>query len=226
MTFTEFINNLSNKDKKNYETYSPIRGPITFRLVFNTLIKDNQNITYNDVNSFVKNDKALKDILFPYLAVIEEMLKTIIFKNYDIDLSKEKKEIPNYHDFKKLSAVLIEKTNNDEITELYKKFSLNFADIIKFVKEKPKYFNDIDINYLMLVKSLRDKTMHHLPLLFNYEGSTIEETTKQIRALISLLPENYKESFIEKIKEATNKTKANISPSFYLYTLKEVDINV
>lgn len=219
MTFTEFINRLSLEDKANYEKYSPIRGPITYRLIFNALIKISQNVTYKDVNSFVRYDKALKDVLFVFLAVLEEKIKAQIFKNFDIDPEKDKRN--NYNHFDNLESVLMEKNNKDEVTTLYRKFKLNFGEIIEFVKKHPTYFDDIDINQLQLVWKLRNKTMHHLPLLFDYNGSTVEETSNQLQALIFLLPDSYKGKCVERINYPTKESKENINYSFKELILQE-----
>ncbi len=219
VNYTEFINGLSEKDKANYEQYSLIRSPITYRIIFEALSSFNQNVTYQDVNSFVRYDKALKDILYPYLAVIEEKIKAIIFRNFDInpDSAEEEKE---YRIFDKLSSKLKESKSRNEITALYKKFALNFGGIKLLIEKYPKYFEGIHNEDLDLVNILRNKTMHHLPLLFDYNGSIVKETAEQIKALISLLPECYKESFVKDICYITSKTMDNIDSSFYALTLK------
>ena len=51
------------ENKKNYDDYSKIRGAQQYRIIYETLVKINPNVTWNDVNSFVIFDKAIKDIL-------------------------------------------------------------------------------------------------------------------------------------------------------------------
>ena len=67
MGFREFISSLNDEEKKNYYDYSKIRGEQQYRIIYETLLKIDSNVTWNDVNAFVIFDKAIKDTLFKYL---------------------------------------------------------------------------------------------------------------------------------------------------------------
>lgn len=58
MPFQDFISSLSEKDKKNFEDYSKIREEQQYRIIYETLVKIDSNVSWNDVNSFVIFDKT------------------------------------------------------------------------------------------------------------------------------------------------------------------------
>lgn len=220
MEFITFINNLSEEDRENYNKYSPIRGPQMYRIIFETLSKKNSNVTYKDVNSFVRNDKAIKDILYKYLGSLEETIKTYILNSYDfIDCSKVSNE--SYKYFKNIPSGSIElkEIKDGEITCLYRLFSLNFGEIITFLKEFKD--NKYDYDKLESVRILRNKVMHHTPLLFNCECNSIAaENRKLVLSLIDLLPRNYDEFIKKDINHIINKTKNNIQEVFYEFLME------
>ena len=61
MGFREFISSLNDEEKKNYYDYSEIRGEQQYKIIYETLLKIDSNVTWNDVNAFVIFDKAIKD---------------------------------------------------------------------------------------------------------------------------------------------------------------------
>lgn len=218
MDFEDFVNNLNSEDRENFEKYSVFRGKQQYKIIFYTLAKENEKVSYLDVNSFIRYDKALKDCLFKYLGSLEEYIKTYIFDNFDFDkevnLKKEK-----YRKMRELPKI-VKIQNNNEITELYKRFALNFGDIIKFLNEyDPNNFDKKIEN----VKLLRDKVMHHLPLLFDSNCSSTTDVTKaQINDLASLLPNGYNLYMIKEIEKITKNTYNNIKTNYQKYLLKEV----
>lgn len=222
MNFDQFIKKLSDKDKENYENYSKIRGPQQYRIIFETLKKANGDVTYSDVNAFVRYDKALKDALYVFLGTLEEYIKTYIFANFDFeDASLVEKKLKNkpYKNYSKDYQLKEINNSNNEITDLYKVFKLSFGDIIKLLEDNKCPF---DTEKLKKVKILRDKVMHHLPVLFNIDFiSNVEETRDEIEIMKELLPDDYKDKFIEVLKDKTKNTKNNISQDYYKFLLFE-----
>lgn len=217
MKFKDFIDNLNKDDNANFLKYSKIRGNQIYRIIFECLSKDDELIKYKDVNSFVKYDKAIRDVLYVYLGTLEEYIKTYILSNFNIKqnmiLQKE-----TYLCFKDLPE--LEKVNIDtyEINDLYKKFSLTFGEIIKFLKE----YDSVAFNLEKLeqIRKLRNKVMHHSPLLFDFNFISIKDNTeKQINCLIDLLPEQYQVGITKKLNGKTEATKRNINKKFYKYLL-------
>lgn len=219
MNFDEFIKSLSIEDKTNFEIYSKVRGVQLYKIIFEHLIKIDSNITYNDVNSFVKYDKSLKDILFKFLGTIEEFIKVFIFSHFDLDENKKLQK--KYRYLSNIKKVIVSKEIPfGEITELYKRFSLIFSDIVDFLEEfdTTQFFN---INNLNKVSELRNKVMHHTPLLFDSSGqSTVKINEDRIQALIDSLPDFYKQFIRDEINEKTIKIKGRVNKNYFDLILK------
>lgn len=221
MQFKDIIDSLSDEEKNNFEYYSKIRGIQQYEIIFNALNKiDSKLITYKDINSFVRYDKAIKDVLYKYLGTLEEFIKVHIFANYDFKNNAiiTKNE---YIFFNQLQP-LIEQKNVplNEISKLYKHFALNFKDIVDLLIE----FNDsmFDSKELLSIKDLRNDVMHHSPLLFNFDGAEkVKKTEKIISLLIKLLPLDYPKYIAEELNDRTEHTQKNINVKFHSLLLKE-----
>ena len=221
-TFTEFIENLSEEDSKNFKKYSPVRGKIIYRLIFNELKESGEDFTYTELNCILRYDKALKDCLFKYIGALEETLKTYIFSNYNLKRTNISgiKLKDYYRNWEELSNA-IEKyyDRSGEITELYKRFALNFGGIIGFLRENKCPY---DCDKLNEIKTLRDRVMHHLPLLIDEEGKWVaEDRGNQIGLLKDMLPDQYRHNLIKAIDRLTDKTKEQLDKKFH-YLLIEV----
>ena len=222
MSFKNFIEELNPKDRKNYEKYSKIRGTQQYRIIFETLKKADSNVTFKDVNSFVIFDKAIKDVLFKYLGVVEEYIKNQILLNFDFapEVVIKNKE---YHYFDRLPKCIRKSNPSDEITNFYKFFALNFGDLVSFLKEYG--VKGYDIDKLKLIISLRNKVMHHSPLLFSFDfKSTANEAKQEITSLIDTLPNEYKEGCNKELRLSNNKTKDNISKSYFEFLLFQEEV--
>lgn len=221
MEFKEFIEKLNSDDKSTFEKYSKIRGVQQYRIIFEALSKVDSNVNFADVNSFVILDKAIKDILFKYLGTLEEYIRNDILLRFDFDPEAELKK-PEYHYFKGLPKCIIKTNPADEITDFYKKFALNFGDLVSFIKDYDS--QTYDTSKLDLIIKLRNSVMHHSLLLFDYNfESTVEETLKGIGALVEMLPSDYKDGCIKNIKVPNKKTQDNVASAYYKFLLyKEV----
>lgn len=221
MEFKEFIKNLNSDDKYIFEKYSKIRGVQQYRIIFEALSKVDSNVKFADVNSFVVLDKAIKDILFKYLGTLEEYIRNDILLRFDFDPEAELKK-PEYHYFKGLPKCIRRTNQAEEITDFYKKFALNFGDLVSFIK----YYDSqtYDTARLDVITNLRNSVMHHSPLLFDYNfESTVDETLKRIDALVEMLPYDYKEGCIKNLKVPNQKTKENIASIYYKFLLYKED---
>ena len=224
MEFESFIKNLNESEIDNYNKYSEIRGEIPYKIVFECLKKLDENISFKDINSFIRLDKALKDILYKYLGTLEDYIKTKIFSSYDFESYDSLKE--KYIYLNRLPKVIKKQINKYEITELYKRFALNFGDIISFLKDyEPNMFNFYKLENVL---KLRNNVMHHNLLLFKFDDdiitSTKNEIGEQIESLLQLLPESHREGLIKELSIPINATKENINPKFYQYLLYKEDL--
>ena len=108
------------------------------------------------------------------------------------------------------------------ITEFYKKFALNFGDLVSFIKDYDS--QTYDTSKLDLIINLRNSVMHHSPLLFDYNfESTVDEALKGINALVEMLPSDYKDGCITNLKVPNKKTQDNIASAYYKFLLYQED---
>lgn len=221
MEFKEFIEKLNIDDKSTFEKYSKIRGVQQYKIIFEALNKVDSNVKFADVNSFVILDKAIKDVLFKYLGTLEEFIRNDILLRFDFDLEVVIKK-PEYHYFKGLPKCIRKSNPADEITDFYKRFSLNFGDLVSFIK----YYDSqtYDTSKLDRIINLRNSVMHHSPLLFDYNfESTVDETLKGINALVEMLPSDYKDGCIKNLKVPNKKTQDNVACTYYKFLLYKED---
>lgn len=221
MEFKEFIEKINSDDKRTFEKYSKIRGVQQYKIIFEALNKVDSNVKFADVNSFVILDKAIKDVLFKYLGTLEEFIRNDILLRFDFDPEAQIKK-PEYHYFKGLPKCIRKSNPADEITDFYKRFSLNFGDLVSFIK---KYDSQTyDTSKLDIIISLRNSVMHHSPLLFDYNfESTVDETLKGTNALVEMLPSDYKDGCIKNLKVPNKKTQDNIASAYYKFLLYKED---
>lgn len=217
MEYLDFIESLDEKDKKNYNHYSKIRGVQQYRIIFETLKKTNENVTYNDVNAFITNDKAIKEKLFKYLGVLEESIKVYIIEHYDLNsCTKSEKKI--YHYFSELPNLIYKDNSDSEISELYKKFGLVFSSIVQLLEEY--HVDKYNTNDLKVINELRNNVMHHCPLLFDCDfQSKANIVTKQIQALLRLLPIKYQNGLKQNINNIIEQTKKSINKDYWVYLI-------
>lgn len=221
MKFKEFIEKLISDDKSTFEKYSKIRGVQQYRIIFEALNKVDSNIKFADVNSFVILDKAIKDVLFKYLGTLEEYIRNDILLRFDFDPEAELKK-PEYHYFKGLPKCIRKTNPANEITDFYKRFSLNFGDLVSFIKDYDS--QTYDTSKLDIIINLRNSVMHHSPLLFDFNfESTVDETLKGINALVEMLPSDYKDGCITNLKVPNKKTQDNIASAYYKFLLYKED---
>ena len=219
MNFEEFIRTLSYKDKENYDRYSVLRGKQSYKIIFECLSKFDNNISYTDVNSFIRYDKRMKDILYIFLGSLEEYIKNYIFTNYDFKYRTGYDETPITF-YNQLPDIEKKTVCDYEITELYKRYGLNFKDMVDLLKDHAGE-HPFDIDKLYMVKELRNDVMHHTPLLFNYKiESTVQVANERIMALIELLPGHYKKCLSEDLNDITTTTKENTRGRFTDLMLK------
>ena len=183
--------------------------------------KVDSNVNFADVNSFIILDKAIKDVLFKYLGTLEEYIRNDILLRFDFDPEAELKK-PEYHYFKGLPNCIRKTNPADEITDFYKRFSLNFGDLVSFIKDYDS--QTYDTSKLDIIINLRNSVMHHSPLLFDYNfESTVDETLKGINALVEMLPSDYKDGCIKNLKLPNKKTQDNIASAYYKFLLYKED---
>lgn len=199
LPFIEFNNE---KEKEEAEFYLSVKGVELHRRILDYLGCDfeKSKIEWPKIANVLRTDKALRDIIYKYLATLEEYIRAFISNKYIDNVQQEfwidgtSKRQEN-----KIKTNIASGKNLFDVLE-----DTDFGSLIQQVKnlpieDKKQLFGDFysDTN-LDAVKELRNAVSHHKLLvgcalkkclIFEFEGSTLIDNIKNLR---QLLPERYR----------------------------------
>lgn len=199
LLFIEFNNE---KEKEKAEFYLSVKGVELHRRILDYLGCDfeKSKIEWPKIANVLRTDKALRDIIYKYLATLEEYIRAFISNKYIDNVQQEfwidgtSKRQEN-----KIKTNIASGKNLFDVLE-----DTDFGSLIQQVKnlpieDKKQLFGDFysDTN-LDAVKELRNAVSHHKLLagcklkkcfIFEFEGSTLIDNIKNLR---QLLPERYR----------------------------------
>lgn len=194
-------------DEFNY--YLDIKGEFLYKQVID-VFKDrfkNKKFEYEEISSFIRYDKSLRNFLYPYLALIEENLKAELVRKIDLT-----------NDNKFYKIIELDRSKSKLYFYLIKQ-KIFLLEIIKIMKDfqlidKIKFWN------LKKINDMRNKIMHHNILLFGVcetwkeSSKNIDQLKINIYLLHDFLPEEHKLGFInginKLIKKQTNFSRINL----------------
>lgn len=211
LTFT------NEKEEQEFKKYLSLKGEYLYKQVYDILLEKNKGtVFYQELSSFIRYDKNLRDTLYIYLATCEEYLRALLLKHYDVEKSCPKF---NQHRSNSLMHELKEK-NEFSQSNLYFKLNVDFGVLLQICQEKGLI--NISPQDRKHIKTLRNHTMHHAMLLFG-QANNLEDVyanfnvlEKQLNALLSLLPKEYQNGFIASIKKLNGTGRKKFLQEFYL----------
>lgn len=197
-----FIAFKNEQEKEEAEFYMAVKGVELHRRILDYLGCDfeKSKIEWPKIANVLRTDKALRDIIYKYLATLEEYIRAFISNKY-IDSVQQKFWIDgtSKRQENKIKTNIASGKNLFDVLE-----DTDFGSLIQQVKnlpieDKKQLFGDFysDTN-LDAVKELRNAVSHHKLLagcalkkcfLFEFEGSTLIDNIKNLR---QLLPERYR----------------------------------
>ena len=199
LPFIEFNNE---KEKEEAEFYLSVKGVELHRRILDYLGCDfeKSKIEWPKIANVLRTDKALRDIIYKYLATLEEYIRAFISNKY-IDNVQQEFWIDGTSKRQENKI----KTNIDSGKNLFDVLEdTDFGSLIQQVKnlpieDKEQLFGDIysDTN-LDAVKELRNAVSHHKFLsgyklktcsVDGFEGCRLIDNIKNLR---QLLPERYR----------------------------------
>ena len=153
----------SPKEEADFEKYKKLKSIYLHKQVYDILLEANcgENVTYQELSSIIRYDKNLRDMLYIYLAAVEEQLRVLLLDNFDLKPNTPKfKQRPSTQT---LCEALVPK-QDCEVSELYFKLQTDFNVLMETCVEK----NIVSISdeVMSLVKLLRNDVMHHHLLIF------------------------------------------------------------
>lgn len=212
-----FTNEKEEQEKQEFKKYLSLKGEYLYKQVYDILLEKNKGtVSYQELSSFIRYDKNLRDTLYIYLATCEEYLRALLLKSYDVASNSPKFE---QHCYKPLIDALKDKHDFSK-SNLYFKLDIDLSVLIRICQENELInINSQDRKHL---KTLRNHTMHHALLLFG-QANNLEDVyanfnvlEKQLNALLSLLPKEYQNGFIASIKKLNGTGRKKFLQKFYL----------
>lgn len=184
-------------EKADFEKYRQLKGDDLYFQIFRILSEKTPKVKYVTVRAYIRYDKNLRDMLYIYLATLEEYCKARLLHSFDVCVPKKYQ----WHCYKELMKNLVPREN--EQSTLYYGFQPDFGDLMHICSEKEVY--KIESSDQKVIKTLRNQTMHHALILFG--NAKIEKELsehfntleKQLNALVNALPREYRNGFLADI---------------------------
>lgn len=185
------------KEEADFEKYRQLKGDDLYFQIFRILSEKTPKVKYVTVRAYIRYDKNLRDMLYIYLATLEEYCKARLLHSFDVCTPKKYQG----HRYKELMKNLVPREN--EQSTLYYGFQPDFGDLMHICSEKEVY--KIKSSDQKAIKTLRNQTMHHALILFG-NAKTEKELSdhfntleKQLNALVNALPQEYRNGFLDDI---------------------------
>lgn len=186
------------REETEFNKYIKLKGEFLYKQIYDILFENKEIIWYEEISSYVRYDKNLRDKLYIYFACAEEYLRAMLLDKYDVN-SASKRYVG--HRKGQLLDDLQERT--EEVSNLYFLLEIDFGDLIEVCVEKGLLA--LDGFSIKKIKDLRNKTMHHMFLLFGKSKTEqevyeyIETFTEKLNLLKLVLPEEYWRGFVSDI---------------------------
>ena len=198
----EQIHCKTEEERQKAEFYLEMKGIAFHKAILNYLCqKENKTIPieWSDLSNELRSDKALRDILYKYLATLEEYIRAYISNKYEDTAIQQDFWIDAGRDYNRI------KTNINNGKPLSKTLeAVDFGTLVEQVKKLPEadkqnLFDSAgtDVN-LDAVKELRNAVSHHKYLKFcqfkecNVDGKDSDSLIANILNLRQLLPLLYR----------------------------------
>lgn len=187
----------SQEEEADFEKYRQMRGDDVYFQIFRVLSEKTPKVKYVTVRAYIRYDKNLRDMLYIYLATLEEYCKARLLHSFDVCTPKKYQG----HCYERLMEKLVPRGDGE--SNLYYGFQPDFGDLMHICSEKEVY--KIESSNQKAIKALRNQTMHHALILFG-NAKTEKELSdhfntleKQLNALVNALPQEYRNGFLDDI---------------------------
>lgn len=206
------------EEKNEFEKYKKLKGIYLHKQVYDILLQvnDKKNVTYYALSSFIRYDKNLRDMLYKYLGTAEEYLRALVCEKYDVPSNCSVFKAQKWEKLAELSH----KKQEDATSNLFYKLELDFSALMTFAMKQNLIHISEDAK--KSIQKLRNETMHHSLLLLgkNHDLAQLDEhfkiLEKRLNALLEILPEEYKEGFMESVKRLNGYPRTQYLSIFYL----------
>lgn len=203
MTKEEFLSKVqfeNDEEREDALFYINVKGLYLHNSIYNRLLKENNNasITWKQISNELRTDKHLRDVLYIYLATLEEYIRAYISNKYENGLD----QVFWINGKEKRNKI---KDNIDKGVALFAVLeNCDFGTLIKQVMNLPtidreELFGSVGTDEnLTAVKELRNCVEHHRYLkVCSFKECMVENDRSNslennIQNLIQLLPKEYR----------------------------------
>lgn len=191
------------EERKKAEFYLEMKGIAFHKSILDYLCANCGKtipVEWSDLSNELRSDKALRDVLYKYLATLEEYIRAYISNKYENDAVQQVFWVDeSRYDYNKIKTQLV---NGKPLSKTLE--DVDFGTLIKQIKLLPA----LDRNQLFgvvgtddnleAVKDLRNAVSHHKFLrLYSFENCTVngnksDSLIANIKNLRQLLPAQYR----------------------------------
>ena len=193
-----------NKDeeRKKAEFYLDMKGIAFHKSIIDYLCENYEKtipVEWSDLSNELRSDKALRDVLYKYLATLEEYIRAYISNKYENDIQQVFWVDDRRYEYNKIKTQLV---NGKPLFKTLE--DVDFGTLIKQVKHMPELdrkqlFGNVgsDEN-LDAIKELRNAVSHHKYLKLcqlkncTVDGNKSDSLISNIKNLRQLLPIQYR----------------------------------
>lgn len=202
-------------EKDDFQNYYRTRGYGIYKVTYESIlaVNGNSNIEYKVFSGFIRYDKSIRDQLYKYLAMYEEVLINNICEKYKY-IGKTPIENGSFNCILKNNLIIEDETCYD--MEFFYKVRLTLGGLFRLLNMLVSR-NNLSKEQKNTLE-LRNMVMHHKFLLIDLENEiTLENLNKRKKYIINLIdsflqqiPSSYKESLLESIRNLNKKTKSPV----------------
>lgn len=196
------------KEKQHCSKYLDLKGVAYHVILINLIGLDNDGrIKYKLISDIYKYDKKIRNRLYKFLSAFEEQIRAFIANSFNHGLSTLQLGDSINKNLKSGSNIAFELEDLDfgQLLKIVEKFTK------KDLKRMFPKSDDYVIDNLKAIKELRNAISHHRILLLydEFEKCYIDGIEKtdlisNIKNLVNLIDEYYKQFLIDTINDATN----------------------
>ena len=78
------------REETEFNKYIKLKGEFLYKQIYDILLENKEIIWYEEISSYVRYDKNLRDKLYIYFACAEEYLRAMLLDKYDVNSSSKR----------------------------------------------------------------------------------------------------------------------------------------
>lgn len=211
------------KDEEEFNNYLNYKGIFLYKHIYDVFLIYRNKVNYNELSSYVKYDKGLRNVLYKYLSAVEEYYRSKLINSFDIS-----EKINDPYNCSVESKQLV-KTSGMTSNLYYFTFSkhFTFTKLLDLLNNKKYLKNDENID-LRKISRFRNKVMHYNLIITSFYVTkrkiekNIKEVEKNCELIYKYLPKPMQNCFQKSINKCNHLTNKNREPNLKILCLGEM----